>query len=119
VVDAKRHLHHRDPARSAAGVPAETGVLVVGSQARVAVGKSTIRPAMNLIGEPPDSFWWDPVRVSLWLARQIDSRSISNVDRRSMQSRVEVFLHPDTTNIKLVARCRELSALQARIVQIG
>src|SRR6266446_6291917 len=39
---------------------------------------------------------------------------MSNVERRSKQSRVELFLQPDTTNIKLVARCRELGLARCR-----
>jgi len=42
--------------------------------------------------------------------RQTDARAISSVARVSRQLRVDLTLHPETTNIKLVARWRELIA---------
>jgi len=45
--------------------------------------------------------------MSLVAARPVDSQAMPSVARGPKPLCVELSLHPDTTNIKLVARCRE------------
>ena len=69
--------------------------------------RSRALPGTALCGEPPDLFWWNQVHVSLTAARPVDSQAMPSVARSPKFLCVQLSLHPDTTNMKLVARCRE------------
>jgi hypothetical protein len=67
--------------------------------------------------EPPDLFWWDQVHVFLAAARPVDSQAMPSVARDPKPWCVELSLHPDTTNMKLVARCREPKLNVGQVLQ--
>jgi hypothetical protein len=58
--------------------------------------------------EPPDLFWWDQVHTSLLLDATKRLTSDVCLERISSGTDVDLTLHPETTNIKLVARWKRL-----------
>ena len=65
--------------------------------------------------EPPDLFWWCRVHASLRVTRQIGAQGEASIVRFSGQPGVDSIFHPETTNIKLVARWeRRLRSMSGR-----
>ena len=62
---------------------------------------------------------FDPVNLAPFFARQVQRSRRSNVALVPSQPVVDLFLDPETTNMKLVARYRCIRNLPARKVFIG